>query len=295
MRIQSLFYTEHLASYGFVVIAVDHPGSTFLDMATAADAESLIESFALRPNEVIREIEFVEALTAEGEIFEGVVDMERLAVTGHSFGGYTTAALGGARLNTAALRLICEEEGSLDGEVEDNQDTLCSLGDLAALAATKRGLDEVPEGMWEATTDSRIRAIVALAPWVSPIFDDEGLATITMPTMIMIGSMDQSTVPEPNAYRMYEDIESETKSLVTFENADHFIFADTCVDLFIQLDLFSLCSDPVWDMERAHDLTNHFATAFFRAILYEDVEAQAILDGAEVDFAGIGYAFDSAD
>lgn len=291
MRFQSLFYTEHLASHGFVVIAVDHPGSTFLDMAIAEDAESLINSFALRPNEVLREIEFIETLTETGEIFEGVVDLERIAVTGHSFGGYTTAALGGARLNSTAMQSICENAGTFDEEVVDNQDTLCSLGNLADVIATIRGLDETPSGLWEATTDSRVQAIVALAPWTSPIFDEDGLSNITIPTMVMVGSTDHVTVPEPNAYRMYENIGSETKSLVQFENGDHFIFADSCTDLYIQIGIFDLCSDPVWDMERAHDLTNHFATAFLRAILYDDVDAWAALDETGVDITGIDYAF----
>lgn len=295
MRIQSLFYTEHLASYGFVVIAVDHPGSTFLDMAVATDAESLLQSFALRPIEVLREIDFVESLAADGEIFAGIVDMEQIAITGHSFGGYTTASLGGAQLNTVSLRPICETEGAFEGEVSENQEALCSLGDLADVIAAMRGLDEVPDSLWEPTTDPRIRAIVPLAPWVSPIFDEEGFANITVPTMIMVGSTDQVTVPEPNAYQMYEHIESQTKSLVVFENADHFIFADSCVDLFIQLDIFNFCSDPVWDMDRAHDLTNHFATAFFRAILYGDDEARAALDDTPIDFTGIEYEFISAD
>ena len=41
LRLQSLFYTEHLASYGFVVIAVDHPGSTLDADGRGADAADI--------------------------------------------------------------------------------------------------------------------------------------------------------------------------------------------------------------------------------------------------------------
>ena len=45
----------------------------------------------------------------------------------------------------------------------------------------------------------------------------------------------------------------------------------------VDLGLFWGCSDPVWDMDRAHDLINHFATAFFLATLKDDAEAAAAL------------------
>src|SRR5262249_6064762 len=51
LRFQSIFYVEHLTSYGFVVIAVDHPGSTIFDTTQ----ESVIATFAYRPLEILRE------------------------------------------------------------------------------------------------------------------------------------------------------------------------------------------------------------------------------------------------
>ena len=49
------------------------------------------------------------------------------------------------------------------------------------------------------------------------------------------------------------------------------------------------CTDPVWDMDRAHDLTNHFATAFLLAELKGDAEAVKALTPENVDFPGISY------
>ncbi|KAB2862348.1 MAG: hypothetical protein F9K46_07185 [Anaerolineae bacterium] len=57
----------------------------------------------------------------------------------------------------------------------------------------------------------------------------------------------------------------------------------------VQLGLFDRCSDDVWDMQRAHELINHFATAFFLAHLKGDADAAAALLPGAVDFVGVEY------
>ena len=56
-----------------------------------------------------------------------------------------------------------------------------------------------------------------------------------------------------------------------------------------EMGLDFLCSDPVWDMDRAHDLINHFTTAFLLDVLKGDVEAHAALSPDAVSFPGIVY------
>lgn len=57
----------------------------------------------------------------------------------------------------------------------------------------------------------------------------------------------------------------------------------------IELGLGSFCADNVWDMDRAHDLTDHFATAFLLAELKGDKEAAKTLAPENVTFPGIKY------
>jgi hypothetical protein len=57
----------------------------------------------------------------------------------------------------------------------------------------------------------------------------------------------------------------------------------------VDVGMFWFCSDEVWDMLRAHDLTNHFVTAFFLATLKDDTEAAAALAPDAVQFPGITY------
>lgn len=49
------------------------------------------------------------------------------------------------------------------------------------------------------------------------------------------------------------------------------------------------CSDAVWDMSRAHDLINHFTTAFMLDVLKRDKEAHKALLPKAVHFTGIQY------
>lgn len=88
MRVQSTFYTVHLASLGYVVAAMDHKGNTFTN-ESAGIAQSAID----RPLDVA----FVtaELLTgAEGgdPLLSGLLDPEKIGITGHSFGAWTSLA-----------------------------------------------------------------------------------------------------------------------------------------------------------------------------------------------------------
>jgi len=95
LRYVSGFLTEHLASHGFVVVAPDHVGNTAIDEFTGTD-ESQTQVAQDRPADVAA---VVEAATSGAVGFEDLtptIDAEHVAVTGHSFGGFTALAAGSA-------------------------------------------------------------------------------------------------------------------------------------------------------------------------------------------------------
>jgi predicted dienelactone hydrolase len=110
-RRQSTFLCTHLASRGHVVAAVDHTGNTILDVMQAvltlqtggqvpASQSVLAEYIAVRPADVSFMLDRVLADLG------GLVDAERIGMTGHSFGGWTTLATTGRdRRIRAALPL----------------------------------------------------------------------------------------------------------------------------------------------------------------------------------------------
>lgn len=87
------FFTEFLASHGFVVAAPDHTGNTAIDGFTGTATDSATTAYN-RPRDVTTTIDAVLALSEDdADPLAGRVDAERIAVAGHSFGGFTTLAM----------------------------------------------------------------------------------------------------------------------------------------------------------------------------------------------------------
>lgn len=87
MRLQSMFYTEYLASHGYVVASPDHVGNTLKDflMPDAGSAFSAIaESFAYRPGDIERIVELLHGNDAVAPVSDGPWGM-----SGHSLGAWT--------------------------------------------------------------------------------------------------------------------------------------------------------------------------------------------------------------
>ena len=97
-RRQSTFLCTHLASHGYVVACVDHTGNTMLDVMRQMMQvmsgqkvppidEQAKEFVSDRPADVT----FLLDVLLDGEL-AAFVDPERVGMTGHSFGGWTTIA-----------------------------------------------------------------------------------------------------------------------------------------------------------------------------------------------------------
>lgn len=288
-RLFNYFVLEHVASYGFVAITCDHPGNTVIDlMLSMFDPEYnvIFEETAaikavMRPVEIQRVIDYARTLNDPDGPLAGTVDIERIAVMGHSYGDYTAFAMAGAQIDDRAYRQWCEEHPEeAAAHCESNFNNL----EATAQAA---GLDTLPEGLWPSMSDPRVDAIVGLAPSLMRFMPD-GLGGVTIPTMILAGSADAEQDEELDFFQPYQTLPAETKALVVFENAGHYVFG-ACSDTWTIPDFFYACSDPVWDIGRAHDLTNHFVTAFLLAEFYADADAAAALAPDEVVFPGIRY------
>lgn len=83
-RFQSTYWTTHMASHGFVVASVDHPARYLRSM--------LAFDFSQR-NRTLRQLldEVTSIASAPGDPLEGRIDLERVAVSGHSAGGNDAA------------------------------------------------------------------------------------------------------------------------------------------------------------------------------------------------------------
>ncbi len=95
IRWQSIFYTSHLASHGYVVIAPDHEGNTLWDLIRDGfDQASVVTSSYKRLDDVRFVLDsFLDKNHDPADFFFGVLDRTSVGITGHSFGGFTSVAM----------------------------------------------------------------------------------------------------------------------------------------------------------------------------------------------------------
>ncbi len=292
---------EQLASHGFVVIARNHPRNTHREyMMAVADseetwfafAEASFESMVMRPLDISQTIDYAEMLTGPDGAMAGMINMEHVGVMGYSYGGYTALAAAGGQLDFSHIPALCES--GVEASLVTNLMCLLHSDDLPDLEARLlefMDIEAEPGQMWPSFADPRIDAIVPLAPGGgSVVIGDDGYAGVTVPMLLVRTGGDRLSLPEYNTDRAWAFSSSPFKLMMTLEDADHYLIGNCPAGLVEAAPgMFWVCSDPVWDMDRAHDLINHFVTAFLMAELYGDEEARAALAPDAVSFPGIGY------
>ncbi|MBK9093511.1 MAG: serine hydrolase [Anaerolineae bacterium] len=276
------YFAEHLASRGLVVISSDHE-----DNWSTAFGPIAPQAYFRRPQEITRQIDYAEHLSADGGLLPGLINTNQVGVAGWSQGAMTALAAAGARLNLANAAAWCKE----NPDTAELNPTACPdlVGREAELAAFA-GLDETPAGLWPDWSDERVGAVVAMAPSTIP-FGKEGMQPVNVPVMFLIGSGETSVDGGFEMASPYESVVSGSKAKVVFDYGEHLIFFSRCADSpsIVALGFPMFCTDPVWDMDRAHDLINHFTTAFLLAELKGDADAAKALAPENVTFPGIKY------
>ncbi len=131
-------------------------------------------------------------------------------------------------------------------------------------------------------TDARVKAILPQAP-AAP-FPDEFFATITVPALIVGGSIDETTPFAANQERPYERLPAGASvvGLAELTDAGHFTFSDFCeVDrnLLKALGGFKEACEPrhlPW--RHAHDIVNYLSLNFFDGVLNGSADALGRLE-----------------
>jgi predicted dienelactone hydrolase len=93
------YYTEFLATHGWIISAPDHTGNTMYD-----DTGNFNQVLARRPIDIKNSFDWLVAQSDDPEsgMYGCVDESAGYAVSGFSFGGYTAYATGGALVNNLA-------------------------------------------------------------------------------------------------------------------------------------------------------------------------------------------------
>jgi predicted dienelactone hydrolase len=195
---------QHLASHGYAVLALEHPGSNTEVLTQGLRLRRNLNTMTRDADEVLgrpRDMGFAIDQAARWNTSDsplrGRFDLAHVGALGHSFGAYTVLALAGVRP---------------------------ALDWLKPVVGKGRGLG--PD-----LRDARVACVVALSPQApgEPFFIESSYATMAVPVLGITGSKDaqQGDAGPEDRRRALALWPAGDKWLVWIDGADHSAFSDS--------------------------------------------------------------------
>jgi predicted dienelactone hydrolase len=242
VRTDMRYLAEHLASHGYVVAALEHPGSneTHVKKALALQAPLLeAQEFLNRPKDISFVLDQLKTLNQTAGQLQGKLASDRVMVVGYSLGGATALSIAGAEMQLTQLKQRCL--GNVLG---------FSLGENAQCFAKS-----LPEDRYQ-LRDPRVKAAIAFSPTTSLLFGETGLANVAVPILVGSGSADKTTPVLTEQVIAFDKMPSP-KWLVGFVGGTHLSIKDpsTTMDQAGQPDTLYTGGEVVG--EQAVDVRNY--------------------------------------
>lgn len=204
----------HAASHGIVAVLPEHIGSNFTQQQALLNGMArenfLPQEFLDRPLDVRFVLD--ELSRRNADTFGGRLDLDSVVVVGHSFGGYTALALGGATIDFNRLAERCDPSSNI-------------LADAALLlecrALTLQNQPAVVEQLGQTgVADERVALVMAFAP-VSNLFGPQGMAKVQRPVMILGGALDILAPVVPQQVSAFSWLTTPDRYLYLADNTSH--------------------------------------------------------------------------
>lgn len=208
------YLARHLASHGFTVAALEHPGSNIrrqVSVSTASNPGELLPAteFVDRPLDVSFVLDELAKLNQQPGLLQGKLSTQQVSVIGHSLGGYTALALAGAEVNLEELRQFCKGSSVIG---QDPGDWLqCAAADLPDRKLKLR--------------DQRVASAIALNPVIGNLFGKTGLSQVATPVLLLAGTEDAVTPALNHQLRPFTQLRG-SKYLLTAIGGTHLSVGD---------------------------------------------------------------------
>ncbi|HTO73856.1 MAG TPA: hypothetical protein VMJ30_08550 [Gemmatimonadales bacterium] len=251
--LQLMWLGQRLASAGYIVAAVNHHGNT------GAEPKYLPQGFVLWWERAIDLSRVVDRMLADS-VFGPRIDSASIGAAGFSLGGYTMIELAGGRTDLTAFEKGCHA-GPAPALCEGPPEFPDLVHQLVALEHDSTYLRSRAHA-GDSYRDPRIKAVYAIAPALGVAFTPSGLAGISIPVSISVGSADLIAPPSANAGWFAQQI--RRARVYEVPGAGHYTFLSECTSAGIE-DLPLLCRDEAGaDRRRIHEEISDSAAAFFR-------------------------------
>lgn len=286
------FYTQNLASHGYVVIGIDHydavefttlgfwersdPIESFVrglgDLAVMNPSDSVFAlmgdwfkrtqfGMTYRPEEITRGLDKTLARSNNPrDRLRGMVDPDRIGMSGHSLGAAYTLLYGGQSINCDYP--LTARDRNLTGHITDI--------DPCAMPVRARSDDP------QLFRDSRIKAILPLA---SPVFVNDkqierSARDITIPLMFLTGEDPYFESSRQQQWEVYRGA-SGPKYFVEITRTNHFMVTDMVTANPLAAAALGLAGYT--DFLPMADVYMRYSSAFFDRYLKGDTTQDAVL------------------
>ncbi len=207
------YLAKHLASHGLTVVSVEHPGSdinALIKTATGIKLSQILPSaeFIDRPQDISFVLNQLTLVNKNNRSFKGKFNTKKVSIIGHSFGGYTALALGGASLDLKRLRRFCQDNSPLERAPADWLQ--CAAGELPYPQRTFK--------------DNRIKQIIVFNPIIGELFGDN-LSQIKVPTLMLSASDDGITPTIAHQLKPFKQLSGE-KYMIMAMGGTHMSISD---------------------------------------------------------------------
>ena len=244
-----------LARAGYVVVAVDHPGTNGRDGITREG----VNLFWERATDMRAALDYVLADTT----LAAHVDVKRIGAAGFSLGGYTTALLAGARSDMASLERFCDSP---------KRDAICNpqVEYSGSLTGKDAILDEPRMQPFLAREkldqrEPRVRAAFLMAPAIVQGIGAKSLAKVRIPVAVLTGSDDPVVPAETNANVLATGIPDA--KLITLPKVGHYDFLSECGASGLRVAAIYCADGTGTKRADTHTATVEAALKFFGATL----------------------------
>jgi predicted dienelactone hydrolase len=203
---QYAWFAEALASHGYIVAGLNHFHANTYEREIAYLANKIWQ----RPKDISLAITFL----LNDPFWSAHIDSERIAVSGHSQGGFTSLWIGGARVN--AEKFLAFQRRFVDNKR------------IPERIRRELPLDAAPA---LDVHDKRVKAVFAMAPGIVQAFgmDPDGLRQLSVPAFLTVGAGDTETPPKENAEFAAQHI-PDAQLWVIAGPVGHEIFTNECDD-----------------------------------------------------------------
>jgi predicted dienelactone hydrolase len=265
---------EHIASYGFLVAAPQHPGSDtkYLQGMLAGYYRNIFDGneFINRPKDISFVIDELERRNANQ--FQGKLDLTNVGVAGHSFGGYTAIALAGAQIDFENLEKDCNRP---------------YFGINIAILLECRAL-ELPRQVYN-FRDERVTAVFAANPVNRSIFGQKGLGKISIPVLLGSGSYDPAANPIFEQAIPFTWLKTPDKYLAMVEGQAHVNFTE--LDAGIQKTLETVVDITLPNQNLIGDYAGALLVAFFEVYVGRNEKFRPFLLSSYAEYLSQGQKF----